>query len=522
MPRSLVILLLGLFNSLVFALAWHSAPTVSVVAQPQPSETAVTLTDPANFTNTTFLLPQHLPAGAGHGQATNPDDQLSTAERVHIQQQLDQSLFALSSRLPALLTSPVTFTWPLRNAPLLADYNNHGISNFVDQNPNFPNQVQDYACGTRSYDTADGYNHAGTDIFTWPFGWYKMDHDQVQVIAAAPGTILYKSDGNNDRSCSFNGNNWNAVYIRHADGSVAWYGHLKRGSLTAKPVGSAIARGEYVGIVGSSGNSTGPHLHFEVHTVDNELIDPFAGACNTLNADSWWQDQPDYYDSGVNAVATGFGSPVFPACPLPEDGRQTDDFTAGDRIYFTTYYRDQLNTQTSLYTIYQPDGAIYQSWTHSINPAHYAASYWYWYFTFPTDVPSGTWRFEVNYWGKSYETYFNVSAPTYLTLTAPLTGSIWTIGQPYTATWQDNLGGPVQVGLFQQGELIQFLGLFTDSQTSLTWTVPLSVPLGGDYQLRAINATNATLSDTVNLGIWGTLQTYIPVARRAGPKDGGR
>ena len=112
-------------------------------------------------------------------------------------------------------------------------------------------------------------------MYTWPFSWYKMDHDQVKVVAAADGVIIYKSDGNFDKNCGFNNDNWNAVYVEHADGSVAWYGHLKNGSLSTKAVGESVSSGEYLGIVGSSGSSTGPHLHFEVRK-HGEPVDPMA------------------------------------------------------------------------------------------------------------------------------------------------------------------------------------------------------------------------------------------------------
>jgi len=60
---------------------------------------------------------------------------------------------------------------------------------------------------------------------------------------------------------------------RRADGSVAWYFHLKNGSVTTKAIGQPIAAGEKLGAVASSGCSSGPHLHFEVHQSGGALID---------------------------------------------------------------------------------------------------------------------------------------------------------------------------------------------------------------------------------------------------------
>ena len=128
--------------------------------------------------------------------------------------------------------------------------------------------VADCACGSRTYDLVGG-GHRGTDIFPL-FGWRKLDNEEVIVVAAAPGTIVLKQDGNQDRSCGTlsvllpNASQWNAVSLRHADGSLTWYGHLKKNSLTPKKVGDTVDEGEYLGAVGSSGFSTGPHMHFEV------------------------------------------------------------------------------------------------------------------------------------------------------------------------------------------------------------------------------------------------------------------
>ena len=63
------------------------------------------------------------------------------------------------------------------------------------------------------------------------------------------------------------------VTVKHADGSEAIYAHMTK--ILAKK-GQAIAVGDVIGLVGSTGNSTGNHVHFEVRDADEKLLDPVA------------------------------------------------------------------------------------------------------------------------------------------------------------------------------------------------------------------------------------------------------
>ncbi len=88
----------------------------------------------------------------------------------------------LSARADA---GEVRFALPLRPANL--GYSTfHATGNFVDNDPDSPNELLDWSCGERTYDRADGHKHGGTDLFGWPFAWWLMDHDRLQVIAPAP------------------------------------------------------------------------------------------------------------------------------------------------------------------------------------------------------------------------------------------------------------------------------------------------------------------------------------------------
>jgi murein DD-endopeptidase MepM/ murein hydrolase activator NlpD len=98
----------------------------------------------------------------------------------------------------------------------------------------------------------DGF-HPGIDIPA-PVG--------TPVAAAAPGVVVsagFAPDGYGNR-----------VVLRHADGVTTIYAHLSRVDAT---LGRQVAPGDELGLVGQTGEATGPHLHFEVRVRD-AAVDP--------------------------------------------------------------------------------------------------------------------------------------------------------------------------------------------------------------------------------------------------------
>lgn len=321
---------------------------------------------------------------------------------------------ALEKRPRRPQTAPtVRFRWPVRWAAGFSDAGFYGVANFVDHDPANPDQLRDYETLTRTYDL-EGYNHTGTDIFLWPFAWQKMAAGAVEVVAAAAGTIYEKFDGHADQNCDFSNPDWNAVYVLHSDNSLSMYGHLKKNSLTPKNIGDPVAAGDYLGLVGSSGYSTGPHLHFEVRDADNQLIDPYIGPGNPTISQTLWLAQKPYYESAINHLGVGAAAPEKPAtCPPAEAIHEDTNFLPGTPLYFSAYYHDQRAGQVSTYTLYLPNNTVYIDWTHSpTGTQHFNASYWFWKFTFPTDLPLGAWRFVVEYEGQTYEQTFNLTTVT--------------------------------------------------------------------------------------------------------------
>jgi murein DD-endopeptidase MepM/ murein hydrolase activator NlpD len=351
------------------------------------------------------------PAGGGE-YSVLPHDEMSPAKYAEIFRNIEENEVYLKAQ--GLLnenynkTAAVEFQFPLEWNDGFEGYNFYAISNYVDHNPAYPDVLTDYNCGSRTYDTDAGYNHQGIDYFLWPFDWNLTNAGAVKIVAAAPGMIVGKYDGNFDENCAFNPGSWNAVYLRHDDGSTTWYGHMKSGSLTTKNLGDMIEAGEYLGTVGSSGNSTGPHLHFEVYDADDNLIDPFAGTCNDLNAESWWTAQDDYIVPQINRLQTHVSPPNFLPCPEPAITYESNTFNPGDICYFVLYAKDLSATDLCNLKITKADGSVWYDWEFYQPADYYVASYWYWYYTIDNDAPEGEWIWSAELDGEYYEHRFVV------------------------------------------------------------------------------------------------------------------
>ena len=108
------------------------------------------------------------------------------------------------------------------------------------------------------FEDREVYNHGGIDIA----GAGIMG---TPVVAAADGTVGATNSScthnwGKSYSCGCGGGYGNYVMISHAGGKMTVYGHLT--SLTVSS-GQSVSRGQVIGYVGSTGNSTGPHLHYE-------------------------------------------------------------------------------------------------------------------------------------------------------------------------------------------------------------------------------------------------------------------
>ncbi len=93
-------------------------------------------------------------------------------------------------------------------------------------------------------------------------------------FAAPTGTPIYASGNGVVTWSGMKGANGNLVILRHDNGWATYYLHQNR----IRPevtVGARVGQGQAIGEVGTTGRSTGPHLHYEVH-IDNQPVDPLS------------------------------------------------------------------------------------------------------------------------------------------------------------------------------------------------------------------------------------------------------
>jgi murein DD-endopeptidase MepM/ murein hydrolase activator NlpD len=108
--------------------------------------------------------------------------------------------------------------------------------------------------------------HSGTD-FPADYG--------TPVLAAGAGKVIFAGRYSGYGNC---------VQIDHGNGVVTLYGHMQRILVKQDAV---IAAGDRIGLVGSTGRATGPHLHFEIR-LDHRPVDPVAA----MTIAQEWRDSP--------------------------------------------------------------------------------------------------------------------------------------------------------------------------------------------------------------------------------------
>jgi murein DD-endopeptidase MepM/ murein hydrolase activator NlpD len=238
--------------------------------------------------------------------------------------------------------------------PLLSFYPQAGIlgqdlfvTNHVDLDPGAG--TLDFACAHNTYD-----GHGGQDSGIRSFREVKLG---VPVFAALDGRVLSVQYGVGGDL------NWgptvsrfdNHIILQHGEDAYTVYGHLARRSIKVKE-GQWVVAGTQIGLTASSGNSSGPHLHFTIRT-DEQILEPFAGPCR-LGASGWTQ-QPELdratYVGNVSLSAKAFSGRL----DIPYDEAvRTGTFVRGVRDVFARIELRNWQGGSGALTARRPDGTV--------------------------------------------------------------------------------------------------------------------------------------------------------------------
>jgi len=156
---------------------------------------------------------------------------------------------------------------------------------------------------------------------------------RVPILSAAAGTVVAALDGfanttalpNPPKPPPINETVGNHVIVKVAEGVYVLYAHMDPGSVAVR-VGDQVTRGQQLGLIGSSGNSTTPHLHFQILTLPTYFpadSKPFAFDSFTLLGrvpDRIWDDNMALEPTGtLPFTAATPTSPHTNELPLDRD-----------------------------------------------------------------------------------------------------------------------------------------------------------------------------------------------------------
>lgn len=260
------------------------------------------------------------------------------------------------------------------------------IGNYVDLDPSFG--TLDWNCGAYTYD-----GHAGIDSGIRGFDEQAIG---VPVFAAADGVVVATHDGEPDMNVNWANVPSNHVIVAHANNRIAYYWHLKNGSVAVLP-GQTVKAGQQIGLVGSSGVSGGPHLHFETRQNYGAVIEPFSGPCDP--GPSHFEHQPDFdgtvacRDFAICRTNPGASAPPFSPC-------RDAQWEQGDQWvwFWIQTYNVPANTNWRVRYV-RPDGftSLDSGFQPFNNPAYQASWWWFVWYVYDMQVYTGTWTVIVDF-----------------------------------------------------------------------------------------------------------------------------
>jgi murein DD-endopeptidase MepM/ murein hydrolase activator NlpD len=297
----------------------------------------------------------------------------------------------------ATCTAPTLTRWPFDGVNGRAWFND----NFVDLDSGIG------AAATKDFKGKTGANartydgHKGIDIAIPNFRG--MDHDTAVVHAATDGVVEDFDDSNDDRNigvgagCSLKGN---FVKVRHAGGHLMKYWHLKKSSVVVAK-NDVVHTGDVLGIAGSSGCSSRPHLHFEVVDCSGKVVDSMGQGL--------WSSPPAYEPpSGVMDVVLKRGTDLTFE-QIIDPGNDVTNYVAREKIVIGLSLSAK-NDDTVEWRLIRPNGTQASHFQKTIADDRMHTRTAVKGFTLGTD--DGTWKVEIWLNGSKQATRtFHVAGP---------------------------------------------------------------------------------------------------------------
>jgi hypothetical protein len=259
--------------------------------------------------------------------------------------------------------------------------------------------LRDHKCGSKTYD-----GHQGTDFVIR--GFTQMD-SSVKVLAIEDGEIIHVTEDLYDRETDgiveYGLGNYVGIY-HPGSNTYSYYAHLKTSSVIVE-MGDFVSAGQIIAEVGSSGNSTDPHLHFELWNpglLTDPTIDPWGTPCDS--GSTLWESPPIYdttyavwecgfvnYDSVENFIPSTW-------YPLKERLDLKTDFTSDDPFFtfWALQYGLKMGDETKI-EWYEPNGDLY--FAESTN--YLTQDWWFHYYNHSITTPplskQGIWNLRYYY-----------------------------------------------------------------------------------------------------------------------------
>lgn len=246
----------------------YQVMNVSVDPDQESTLQALTTAATAPLHRQKRINPEFNPKAYSRQQATQTEQTLSAEPLAQVS---PNQVGSLASQLQSASNRSVVATAPI-GSKAYDPLNNPTLGQMVSpQLPPLPGPDAYLPGGSMRF---NGYIWPSAGILTSGYGWrWGRMHRGIDIagpigtpiFAAAPGVVTYA--GWND------GGYGNLVEIEHPDGSLTVYAHNDRILVNE---GQKVAQGEQISEMGTTGRSTGPHLHFEIHPNGQGAVNPMA------------------------------------------------------------------------------------------------------------------------------------------------------------------------------------------------------------------------------------------------------